>query len=174
MRIVESMVAANWRDEAESRGYIVVSPAAPGGDLFFRGGDRVFPEFLEQLLSDYNIADGKFHVAGISNGGLSAFHVAAAYPDYFWSATGLPGYLPSATERRIEALKPLCIFMYVGEQDGGWLRSMERQAQTLRDEGHSVEFWVEADEGHVMRSLTGTGARRLFENFDGASEGCGD
>lgn len=173
MRIVDSMVAANWRDEAQSRGYIVISPAAPDGELFFRGGDVVFPAFLEQLLKDYKIADGKFHVAGISNGGISAFHIAASYPDYFLSVTGLPGYLPAVSDKRIAALAPLCLYMYVGERDRGWLRSMERQAEALRERGHRVELWIEPGEGHVMSTLTGTGSARLFDNFEEAESGCG-
>lgn len=45
----------NWRNQAERRGYIVVVPAAPGGDLFFEEGARVFPEFITQLLADFEV-----------------------------------------------------------------------------------------------------------------------
>ena len=48
---------------------------------------RVFREFLTQMLADYKIQAGRFHVAGVSNGGISAFTVAAAYPQQFWSVT---------------------------------------------------------------------------------------
>jgi len=33
----------------------------------------VFPEFIVKLLGDFKIVDNKFHIAGISNGDLSAF-----------------------------------------------------------------------------------------------------
>jgi poly(3-hydroxybutyrate) depolymerase len=49
---------------------------------------RVVPEFLTKLLADFKVAGGKFQIAGTSNGGLSAFHIAAAYPQYFRSVTG--------------------------------------------------------------------------------------
>jgi hypothetical protein len=52
--------------QAEQRGYIVIAPAAPDGDLFFEEGARVFPEFLTKILADYKILDGKFHVAEVS------------------------------------------------------------------------------------------------------------
>jgi hypothetical protein len=37
----QAMVKRNWRDQAERRGYIVVTPATPKGRLFFQGGERV-------------------------------------------------------------------------------------------------------------------------------------
>src|SRR5882762_4047266 len=56
---VNNMLDRNWRAEAEARGYIVVSPVAPSNNLFFeRGGDRIFPEFLDQILRDYKIGVG--------------------------------------------------------------------------------------------------------------------
>ena len=82
MNTVDSILTRNFRAEAEKRGYIVVAPAAPDGQLFFEEGARVIPEFLKAILADYKIRDGKFHVAGPSNGGIAAFHVAAASPQY--------------------------------------------------------------------------------------------
>ena len=102
------------RREAEQRGYIVVEPAAPNGVLFFEGSERIFPAFLTKLLGDYKIADNKFHVAGNSNGGLSAFLVAAKYPQFFWSVTGFPGFLDDATPQQMSALAKMCIHMFAG------------------------------------------------------------
>src|SRR5436190_17965485 len=70
MSTVDSVLSRNLRAEAERRGYIVVAPAAPDGDLFFESGARIFPEFLKKILSDYKIQDNKFHIAGPSNGGI--------------------------------------------------------------------------------------------------------
>ena len=64
MNTVDNIVNRNFRSEAEKRGYIVVAPAAPGDDLFFEDGDRIFPDFLKLIMADYKIRDGKFHVAG--------------------------------------------------------------------------------------------------------------
>src|SRR5262245_42015586 len=77
MNTVDGVLNRNLRAEAEKRGYIVVGVAAPNGDLFFEQGDRIFPAFLKAILTDYRIQDGKFHIAGPSNGGIAAFHVAA-------------------------------------------------------------------------------------------------
>jgi len=146
---VNGMLERNWSAEAERRGYIIVSPAAPSNNLFFeRGADGIFPEFLDQILRDYKIEAGKLHIAGASNGGLSAFHIAAMYPQYFRSLTGFPGYLREESDSRINALKPLCIYMHVGERDPEWLVPMQRQSEILQQKGLCVHFSIEPDQGH--------------------------
>src|SRR5439155_24616051 len=53
---VDSMVKTQFQHEAEKRGYIVVSPAAPNGDLFFTtAGAKVVPGLLSKILSEYKI-----------------------------------------------------------------------------------------------------------------------
>jgi predicted esterase len=108
----------------------------------------------------------------MSNGGLSAFYIAASYPQYFWSVTGFPGYLPDATPERVSALAKMCINMHVGELDAGWLTAMKAQSEQLRAQGFTVRFTVEKGESHVLSTLTGTGAARLFNQFDEARKGC--
>src|SRR6516165_8322979 len=60
---VDRVLSRNLRAEAEKRGYIVIAPAAPDDQLFFEGGDRIFPEFLKMILADYRIEGDKFHIA---------------------------------------------------------------------------------------------------------------
>ncbi len=172
MNIVDGAIQRNWREEAERRGYIVVIPAAPDGQLFFEGGERIFPEFLTKILADYKLIDNKFHIAGQSNGGISAFHVAASYPQYFWSVTGFPGYLPDATPARVGALAKMCINMHVGELDAGWKEEMQQQAAQFRAKGLTVRITVEKGQSHRLDTLAGNGAARLFNQFEEARQGC--
>ena len=172
MDMVQTTLVRNWSAEAQKRGYIVVIPAAPSGGLFFEGGSRVFPEFLDQLLRDYKIRDNKFHIAGMSNGGISAFYIAASYPKYFWSVTGFPGYLEDATPERVNAFSKMCINMHVGELDTGWLREIQQQASDFRGKGFTVKFTVEKGQSHVIGTLTGDGAARLFQEIEASSHGC--
>ena len=173
MNVVENSIRRNWRDEAERRGYIVFLPAAPGGDLFFEGGERIFPEFLDEILKEYKIADGKFHIAGISNGGISAFHIAALHPRYFLSITAFPGFLPEATDGNIRAISKLCINMHVGEFDQlGWTSPIERQANALKQMGLNVRFTMEKGQPHRLETFAGEGAKRLFDQFEEARKGC--
>jgi poly(3-hydroxybutyrate) depolymerase len=173
MDMVMTTVQRNWAAEAEKRGYIVIVPAAPRGEYFFEGGARVFPQFIEQMLKEYKIKDRKFHIAGMSNGGLSAFYIAASYPQYFWSVTGFPGYLPDPTPARVSALAKMCINMHVGELDTGWLEDMQDQARQFRAKGYTVAFTVEKGQSHVIGTLTGEGAARLFDEIEKAKRGCG-
>ena len=173
MDTVEGAVERYWRDEAPRRGYIIVIPAAPNGDLFFEGGDRIFPAFITKILSDYKIQGNKLHIAGVSNGGISAFHIAASYPQYFLSVTGFPGYLPDATPARVKALSKMCINMHVGELDTDWREGMKKQADDFRAQGYTVRFTVEKGQHHRLETFEGDGAARFFNQFEEASKGCG-
>lgn len=173
MEVVEGTIRRFWREQAEQRGYLVVLPAAPDGVLFFEGGERIFPEFLEKILMDYKIKDNKFHVTGMSNGGVSSFHVAALYPQYFRSITVFPGYLPEDNAERVKRIANMCINMYVGELDTGWLEDMQQQSAKFRAKGMNVTFAIEKGQGHVPATLAGAGAKRLFDHFDQAERGCG-
>jgi len=172
MDMVLTTLVQNWLPEYDKRGYIVVIPAAPFGRPFVREGAKIFPEFIEQLLHEYKIRDNKFHVAGMSNGGRSAFHIAAMYPKYFLSVTGLPGLLPDPTPERVSALAGMCIHMHVGELDSGWVGEVQQQASMFRAKGYKVIFTVEKNEGHVMRTLAGPGSARLFNEIEEARQGC--
>lgn len=167
-RTVDSALGNHWIDEAERRGYIIISPIAPGGRLFFADGAAVFPEFLDQILIDYPVEGGTLHIAGRSNGGLSAFHVAASHPEYFRSLTGFPGLLQPETATRIEALRGFCIYMHVGENDPSWLAAMRRQSDMLDERGFQIHFTIEEGQGHGLNSLAGDGSRRLFDQLERA------
>jgi poly(3-hydroxybutyrate) depolymerase len=169
LRGVEGMLTRQFHEQAEKRGYIVVSPAAPDGQLFFQGGEKIFPEFLTRILADYKISGNKFHMAGRSNGGISAFHVAAKYPQYFVSLTGFPGFLEDASPARLKAISGMCIYMYVGELDSGWREDMEQQSTLFRKQGMSVQFSVEKGQEHSIETLTGAGSARLFQGLDAAA-----
>ena len=173
MNTVDGVLSRNLQAEAERRGYIVVAPAAPDGELFFQGGERIFPAFLDAILQDYHIVDGKFHLAGVSNGGIAAFHVAAANPDYFLSVTAFPGYLWQPSEQKLLALVKMCVFMYVGENDEyQWHDEMRREAEFLTEHGAVAKYAVEKGEPHRIETLAGANASRLFDGFEATKEGC--
>jgi predicted peptidase len=171
MDMVMVGVDYNYRAEAERRGYIVIEPAAPGGLSFVRGGDRIFPAFIDKLLADYKIQDNKFNGVGQSNGGRAVFKVAAEYPQYFLSVTGFPGRLEEATPAKLDALAKLCVHMYVGEYDDAWLGDTKAQADTLRARGAKITFHLERGQEHVLSTVANSGAARLFDQFDAARKG---
>jgi poly(3-hydroxybutyrate) depolymerase len=171
MRMVDIGLKGYWAAEAERRGYIVVSPATPDNQLFFESSDRIFPEFLDMILRDYKVLGGRMHVGGPSNGGVAAFHVASLYPKYFWSVTVFPGYLNDTTEPVVDALKSMCIYMYVGDLDKDWMRAMKQQAEMFTQRGFAVQFLAEEDQHHAL-DLGQEGITQLFDDLDKASKGC--
>jgi len=173
MNTVDSVLNRNLRAEAEKRGYIVVAPAAPDDQLFFEGGARIFPEFLKMILAEYKIQDGKFHIAGPSNGGIAAFHVAAANPQYFLSVTAFPGYMWEPTTAKLQAISKMCVFMYVGENDEYmWHPEMKKEAEFLRSKGTVANYTVEKGQPHRLETLAGANATRLFDGFEETKKGC--
>ena len=173
MNTVDGVLNRNLRAEAEKRGYIVIAPAAPDGELFFESGARIFPEFLKAILADYKIQDGKFHIAGPSNGGIAAFHVAAANPQYFLSVTAFPGYMWQPTPAKLMAIAKMCVFMYVGENDDYmWHPEMKREAEFLRSKGTVARYTVEKGQPHRIETLAGVNASRLFDGFEETKKGC--
>jgi predicted esterase len=173
MNTVDGVLSRNLRAEAEKRGYIVVAPAAPDGELFFESGARIFPEFLKAILADYKIQGGRFHIAGPSNGGIAAFHVAAANPQYFLSVTAFPGYMWQPTNAKLMAIAKMCVFMYVGENDDYmWHPEMKREAEFLQSKGTVARYSVEKGQPHRIETLAGVNASRLFDGFEEAKKGC--
>ena len=173
MTVVDNVLNRNFRAEAEKRGYIVIAPAAPDGQLFFEDGARIFPDFLKKMLADYKIQGNKFHVAGPSNGGIAAFHVAAANPQYFLSVTAFPGYMWQPSVAKLQAISKMCVFMYVGEFDQYmWHGEMKKEADFLRSKGAVARYTVEKGQPHRLDTLAGASAGRLFDGFEETKRGC--
>lgn len=164
LQIATGTIDADWRAEAERRGYIVVAPASPNGELFFEGADRIFPSFLDQMLRDYRV--GKVHVAGHSNGGLSAFHIAARYPKYFSTVIGYPGLLDGPDKALANAIKDRCLFMHVGDRDSGWMPAMQEEAKDLASRGFHIQITVEKNQVHRLKAQEIDLSRRLFDEIE--------
>ena len=165
LRGAQNTIEADWRPEAEKRGYIVISPAAPDAGLYFEGGDRAFPEFLDVMRRDYHVAPGRFHVAGHSNGGLSAFHIAAKYPSYFATVTGYPGLLDDPGQK-VASLKPMCLYMHVGDMDDGWRAALRAQADSMTRSGFRIAFTVEKNQVHRLKAAELNLPKRLFDEIE--------
>jgi len=173
MNTVDNVLSRNLRPEAEKRGYIVVAPAAPNDELFFEDGARIFPDFLKLIEADYKIQDNKFHIAGPSNGGIAAMHIAALHPEYFLSVTAFPGYMWQPTAAKLQAISKMCVFLYVGENDEYmWHGEMKKEVEQLRAKGTVARYTVEKGQPHRMETLAGDHAARLFDNFEETKKGC--
>ncbi len=151
--LTRSLVEGTYAPEAQRLGWVVVSPAAPGGELFFQGSERLVPGFLDWVETWMTPEGGAPHVAGISNGGLSTFRFAALYPDRALSLTAFPGFPRSEDDQAALAqLVDVPVRLYVGGTDTDWISPAQQTADTLESLGGDVEITIYDGEGHVMDS----------------------
>lgn len=161
---VEAGLNLYWASEAAKRGWVVASPAAPDGVLFFEGSETSIPALLDQVSSQVQVETGRFHIAGPSNGGRSAFRIAGAFPESFASIVVLPGFPSSEDQESLNALKDLPIVLYVGAADRSWRLNTSTALAKLQSLGASqTSATILEGEGHILRSLTGT---MLFDRLE--------
>lgn len=161
-----SLAESTYAPEALTRGWVVITPAAPGGTLFFEGSERYLPELLDRL--DWIRPEGgRHHLAGISNGGISAFRIAGLEPDRFASIVVYPGFPRSEADREaLAALSSIPVTMFVGGDDTGWIGPMTETRDRLEELGGTVTLEIREGEGHVMQSLAD--GVEIFEVLDSA------
>ncbi len=163
-----SMVAAGngyWGAEAQKRGWVVVSPVAPNETLFFQGSEQYLPEFMERIAAIYPPEGDRFHLAGVSNGGISAFRIATMLPEKFASLTAVPGFPQPPDFEQLDKLTDIPIALYAGENDTSWVERMAETEAELQRLGGQVSFTVVPDEGHVIQSLTGAELYDLLDSY---------
>lgn len=162
-----SMVDAGfywWVPVAMDRGWLVIGPAAPWGKTFGRQARPLIGPLLDELLSRFPIEGGKFHLAGISNGGISAFAAALDFPDRFRSLTVLAGMPPREEDHAaLSALRGIPVNMLVGQHDEGFLAPMTRTRDALIAAGIPPHFQVVPRAPHTLYEFQGGAAAPLFD-----------
>ena len=150
-----------WGAEAARRGWIVISPIAPDGELFFRGGQRYIPELLDHIQRRFNVEGGRLHLAGRGSGGIAAFTIALDSPGHFQTLTTLPGNPVSQEElERIGRLKDLRINILLGEkEDRVWGEGAKLVVEKLKaiDADADARFGIIWGEDHSLPSMRNGG-----------------
>ncbi len=155
-----------WRDEALRQGWTVVSPIAPTGEVFRGDNLSLLHNLLTHIENTYAVEGGKVHLAGVSNGGRSAFELALRSPDRFASLSALPGMPDESSFEQLERLAGLPVAMYVGGDDEGWRDNMERAAERMRELNIPLQsFTIFEGESHTPKSLNGTQLFNSLERF---------
>ncbi len=145
--MVNAFLGNYWLDEADRRGYILVSPAIFGPNLEGSAAevvDTVFDWVGENLSYDA----ARVTLAGQSNGGLGAFHLARADPDRFGSIVVMPGGYGSAGDLAQLGGKP--VLLAVGERDTQWVTLTNRTRDLLVLAGAAPRVDVIPGAGHVF------------------------
>jgi len=164
--LTRSIVEQTYQTEATGRGWVVFSPAAPvGGPLWYDGSETLIPAILDWIETWVEPEGGSVNIAGVSNGGLSTFAVAALVPDRVQSLLVFPGFPRSAEARdALSELVDVPVRMFVGGDDTAWIDPMRSAFDTLTELGGDVTFEIVADEGHIIDSLRD--GVRVFDELD--------
>jgi pimeloyl-ACP methyl ester carboxylesterase len=155
---MEAATRAMFYTECVKRGWVLVTPRAPTGTLFFQQ-----PEMFKLIVADLDKTfvpeSGKYHVAGASNGGRSALNFALELPGRTASVCGFPGAWlnpPSETET-MERLKGIPIRLWVGGDDTvEWLDATKgMEAFAARSNGKiDAKITIVPTQGHIIQSLS--------------------
>ena len=139
-----------WIEYFTKRNWVMVCPVTPDGKLFFQGSERYLPYLMDLIRNELKIEGNKFHLLGVSNGGISAFRVATLHPERFHSITVIPGWPKPADENRLEKIFHIPVNFIVGAEDVNWLKKSEEFAGTLRKMGADVFLDIYPGEGHTV------------------------
>ena len=165
-REVDALLDKWWADEGSRRGWIVVSPVAPDGGLFYEQPKEVLLQLLDTVTARYRPEGGKVHLAGVSNGGLSAYRIALDAPERFASMLVAPGAPPEGAARAdLARLTQLPVASFVGENDGGWREESEAATERLTALGGRATLTISPGEGHILEKIT---PAQLFDVLDAA------
>jgi poly(3-hydroxybutyrate) depolymerase len=162
-QMVEAGLNFYWEAEAKRRGWVVISPAAPSGENFYSGLEQELPHLLDEVAQSVRVEGGKVHLAGVSNGGLSAYRVITEFPDRFLSLTVLPGVPPDARAfAALKDLKGIPVAAFVGGDDAAWARGSRAASQELDRLGVQNTLTIVPGSGHLVRLDPG----KLFDLLD--------
>ena len=137
---------------ADRDGWVLVSPIAVNDMNWYGGLEEFMPQLFASLEEEYAIEYGALHVAGISNGGRSAFRVAGLYPEFVHSLTALPGMPASDGDwERLQDIAHLPISLFVGSEDEGWVEAARRAESELGNMGApDLSLTIVPGGGHVL------------------------
>lgn len=162
--MVELGLNMYWESEAQARGWIAVSPMTPDERFFYDAPPEWIPMVMDEVEKSINLEGGKFHLAGVGNGGLAAFHIALRHPERFQTLMVLPGFIRSTEDQaKAAVLKGIRVRIYVGDRDYAWLPLVRRCADALMAAGVETKLEVIAEEGHMLRIKP----TKLFTALDG-------
>lgn len=150
-QLVEAGLNLYWETQAKKRGWVVISPAAPDGESFYTGAEKEIPNLLDEISKTIRFEGGKAHLAGVSNGGLSAYRVITDHADRFFSLTVLPGVPPDdRAVRALARLQGIPVAAFVGGKDSEWVRGSQQTKEQLDRLGIENTLDVVPGAGHVI------------------------
>ncbi len=163
--MVDAGLDSYWTPGSAGRDWIVISPIAPAGRLFFQGSERLLPEFLEAIIGALKVEGDRFHLAGISNGGISAFRIAILQPGLFHSMVVLPGFPTDQDFSKLDRLQEMPVVMFVGEKDTAWVEKMKKAQEELERLQVNSTLEIVFENGHFISSISGEQIFNLLDSY---------
>lgn len=147
LNMVNAFLRNYWLEEADRRGYIIVSPTVMGRNLEMTARD-VLDTAFGWMDENVSYDRSRMVLAGQSNGGLGAFHVARVRPQWFTSVIVMPGgYGGQGT---LDMLTGKHVLLAVGETDTNWVQLTHTTRDLLRLSGAEPRVDVVPGAGHVF------------------------
>lgn len=150
--MAESALDLYWRNEAARRRWVVVSPVSANGQ-FDATGEELIHRVLHDVALRVRVAEGKFYLAGVSSGGVTALRVAAADPARIRAVVVAPGYLAPEDAGLAPKLRGLGVSLFVGERDETWKLRAEKTRDELASAGAEVTLTAVRGDEHVLKSV---------------------
>jgi len=153
--------------ESRARGWVVVCPESPDGTLFFKGAQQHIPALLAEVRRRVLVEGDRFHIVGMSNGGVSGFRLAIDNPGTYLSLITMPGYPPETKDaERFGKLKGIAVRMFVGSDDSvAWTEAAKRALALGKKAGVDIELDVRATQPHVIGDISGKMLFDILEKF---------
>jgi predicted esterase len=142
-----------FANRPETDRFVVVIPYVNDGDLITDTGRMLV--ILDEMLWCTRANPQAVHLAGTSNGGLAAFAIMTAHPEYFATLLGAPGAFPvpdpSKVQREVwaERFAGRAVFNGVGAADAAWRAEVMATHNALAAAGVESVFVEFARQGHV-------------------------
>lgn len=162
---VEFGLMQYWIKSSIQRNWIVVSPIAPGGIRFYEGSETKIGELFDWIQQEFQVEGGRFHISGLSAGGISGFRIAVQYSERCQSLTVLPGYPLEDDYDQLDKLQNIPVSMFVGGYDTSFIQAMDSTYTRLVELGIQVTYNQLPEDEHVITSLTSEYLFDLLDSF---------
>ena len=151
-----------WGAQASLRGWTVICLKTPQESWFSQKGIDLFKQFHHWITHQF--PSHEIHMAGVSNGGISALFLATQTGLFHKSLTLAPGGMKSDQMlTKLNHLRTDHINMFVGQDDQEWWLDQAKQLNAELQKSHTVNFQTFQNNGHVLTSLFGGEFIRLID-----------